>query len=108
MKIEEIEAFLNPEGDMETSFHIRAAIEHIQAKTNRSFTNDCGELDLPADLVRAVNMLVESTDVPGNIQSESVGGELSVTYFSGGAMNGVREYWLPYRRVSWNGGKSKR
>lgn len=108
MKLEEIEAFLNPKNDAEVKFNISAAIEHLKAKTNRNFLNREGVLDLPADLVRAVKILVDSVDDPTNIQSESVGGELSVSYFSGGATTSVEGYWMPYRKVAWNGYHNKR
>lgn len=100
LKRERIDELLNPENDTETSFHIDAAIEHVQVKTNQDFT-EYGELDLPSDLVKAVKILVESADNPTNVQSESVGGELSVSYFSADATESVIGYWKPYRRLRW-------
>lgn len=103
MKRERIDQLLNPDDDLETAFNIEAAIEHIQSKTNRKFESDDGELDLPADLVQAIKLLVESTGAGNNVASESVGGELSVTYFDRETTDSVVEYWRPYRRLSWNG-----
>lgn len=100
MKREEIELLLNAAGDPEIDFHIKAAIEHIQSKTNRRFEVG-GVLDLPTDLVQAVRLLVESQDESSNLASESVGGELSVTYFNRDAIEASEKYWMPYRKLAW-------
>lgn len=100
MKRERIDELLNPENDIETTFHIDAAIEHIKTKTNQDFEKD-GVMDLPSDLVKAVKLLVESADNPTNVSSESVGGELSVSYFSADATESVVGYWKPYRKLRW-------
>lgn len=100
MKRERIDELLNPEDDIETTFHIDAAIEHIKTKTNQDFEKD-GVMDLPSDLVKAVKLLVESADNPTNVSSESVGGELSVSYFSADATESVVGYWKPYRKLRW-------
>lgn len=100
MKRERIDELLNPDNDIETTFHIDAAIEHIKTKTNQDFEKD-GVMDLPSDLVKAVKLLVESADNPTNVASESVGGELSVSYFSADATESVVGYWKPYRKLRW-------
>lgn len=100
MNIEEIQELLNPDKDSDTEFHIKAAIEHLKTKTHQDFLVD-GVLDLPFDLVKAVKILVESADDPTNVQSENVGGELSVSYFSVDATESVIGYWKPYRRLRW-------
>lgn len=100
MKRDKISELLNPNEDAEVEFHIEAAIEHIKSKTHQSFEVD-GELDLPFDLVQAVKFLVDSISESGNVASESVGGELSVTYFDHDIQKKASEYWRPYRKLAW-------
>lgn len=101
MNREQIDELLNPENDKRIKFNIDAAINHIKSKTNCDFHDEYGELDLPIDLVKAVELLIKSIDTPNNVQSESVGGELSTTYFDKSATESIKEYWLPYRKVAW-------
>lgn len=103
MDRDKIDKLLNPDNDTETDFNIDAAIEHIKSKTHREFQDRNNELDLPVDLVQAVKLLVESASSSDNVASESVGGELSVTYFDRKTTDAVIEYWRPYRKVAWNG-----
>ena|SRR5699024_1307002 len=107
MTREEIDELLNPDDDSELKFVITSAIQHIQNKTHREFLDDNGELDMPADLVAGIRVLVNSTQQDSDVQSESVGGELSVTYFDGNfgekAKSAASHYWRPYRRLNWDG-----
>ena len=68
-------ALVEKENTAKNRMEVDAALEYVEARCRRSFTEH-----VPSAVKKAMSLLVISIDQTPNVRSESVGGELSVTY----------------------------
>lgn len=73
---------------------VDAALDYANHYCKTSFTLE----DAPAGFKKAIAVLLQSAEQTPNVQSESVAGEMSVTY-SNEANATAKSYLKPYRRA---------
>ncbi|MBM7634073.1 hypothetical protein [Geomicrobium sediminis] len=72
---------------------VDSAFEYVEAKCRRSFAEH-----VPSAVKKAMSLLVISNDQTPNVRSESVGGELSITY-SESVTDAADAYLKPFIRA---------
>ncbi|GAK01503.1 phage head-tail connector protein [Geomicrobium sp. JCM 19055] len=78
---EEIKLLVGFEEDPSLQIKIESAIDYAINYCNNDFRDGDNRLSLPPAVKLGVAKLVESFEQTANVSSESVGGELSVSFF---------------------------
>ena len=100
MTLEELKALIETDDDDEVlEFKLQAGISYAQWYCRDEFIDDDGELDVPPAVKMGIAILVEGFNQTPNVSSESVAGELSVSYFSPDATMTANAYFKPFRRA---------
>lgn len=104
MNLEELKVLLEMDlddhsRDVVLAIKLEAAINYAQHYCRQSFRDSKGELTLPAAVKLGVATLVQNGDNPVGISSESVGGEMSQSFFSADQTEAANAYFKPFRMV---------
>lgn len=98
MNLDDLKLLLGVEGNEQDAIlaeKLAAAIDYAENYCNRKFD------EFPNGVKLGIKALIEATDNPVNVHSESVGGELSQSFFSTDQTAAANAYFKPYRKVKF-------
>ena len=97
MTLDELKLLLGETNEQDAVLQLKltAAIDYAENYCNRKFD------EFPNGVKLGINALSEASDNPVNVHSESVGGELSQSFFSTDQTASANAYFKPYRKVKF-------
>lgn len=88
----------NSDSDPILGLKLAAAIDYAQTYCRNDFMVD-GQIEIPPAVKLGIAKFIESSDNAVNVSSESVGGELSQSFFSDDQTKAANMYFKPFVKV---------